>query len=119
MRPNVLGIFSLVALAAAAALAIQQSPNFSSLTTGLSIMTADSPDYRSVVVPLPYRETPRTISAPVPEKDFATAWSAAPPPSSGPAPAPEPMSGMEMGSSGGHDPSAGVAPSTGEPVAGR
>ncbi|GAB3733805.1 hypothetical protein GCM10027598_58750 [Amycolatopsis oliviviridis] len=74
MRPNVLAIFSVAALAAAAALAIQQSPNFSSQTTGLSLLTVDTPDYRFIVVPLPYREEQRIIRAPVPATEIATAW---------------------------------------------
>ncbi|MFI0805508.1 hypothetical protein [Amycolatopsis lurida] len=75
MRPNVLALFSGVALAAATALAIQQSPNFTSQMTGLTILTSDAEDYRFVVVPLPYREHPRTIRAPVPETEIATSWS--------------------------------------------
>ncbi|WIX98191.1 hypothetical protein QRX60_29445 [Amycolatopsis mongoliensis] len=97
MRPNVVAIFSVVALAAAAALAVQQSPNFTSQTTGFTILTADAADYHSVVVPLPYREQPRTIRAPVPETEIATAWST----SAQPAGHPESMSGMTM------EPSAG------------
>lgn len=103
MRPNVLGIFAIVALAAAAALAIQQSPNFSSLTTGLYILTTDARDYRYVVVPLPYREQPRTISAPVPEKDLGTARSTptalpqAGPETTAATPSAEPANDMDMG----------------------
>src|SRR5882757_3273383 len=74
MRLNVLAIFALVALAASVLLAIQQSPNFSSQTTGLYILTSNQPGYRYVTVPMPYREQQRTISAPVPPTEFGTAW---------------------------------------------
>ncbi|MEV7043730.1 hypothetical protein [Amycolatopsis sp. NPDC051061] len=95
MRSNVLAIFSVVAVVAAAAYAIQQSPNFTSQTTGLTILTVDAADYRSIVVPLPYREQPRTIQAPVPETEIATAWSG--PEASGQQP--ESMGTMDMGPS--------------------
>ncbi|MGW4132331.1 hypothetical protein [Amycolatopsis japonica] len=103
MRPNVLAIFSVAALAAAAALAIQQSPNFSSQTTGLSLLTADTPDYRFIVVPLPYREEQRIIRAPVPATEIATAWST---------PAPDPVAPPESSAT---PPVSPVTSSTGPP----
>ncbi|MCK2244251.1 MULTISPECIES: hypothetical protein [unclassified Crossiella] len=76
MRPNVLAIFSLVALAAAAAIAVQQSPNFTSQTTGISVLIAEDPYYRSAVVPLPYRERERIARAPAPEELLGPATAA-------------------------------------------
>ncbi|MGO1050331.1 hypothetical protein [Crossiella sp. CA198] len=71
MRPNVLAIFSLVALATAAAIAVQRSPNFTSQTTGISVLIADDPYYQSATVPLPYRERQRIARAPAPEELMA------------------------------------------------
>jgi hypothetical protein len=114
MRPNVLAIFSVVALAAAAAFAIQQSPNFTSQTTGVNILTSDSPDYQIVVVPLPYREENRIIQAPVPAPMIATAWADQvegldKPAEGASTPAPDDhMGSMPMEAS--HSETAGVAP---------
>ncbi|GAA2822496.1 hypothetical protein [Crossiella cryophila] len=68
MRPNVLAIFSLVALAAAAAIAVQQSPNLTSRTAGISVLVTEDPHYQSATVPLPYRERARIARAPAPEE---------------------------------------------------
>lgn len=74
MRPYVLPIFAVVVLAAAAALAVQQSPNFTSIRAELSVLTADTPYYRYVNVPLPYREPQRFIQPPLPEERVGTMY---------------------------------------------
>ena len=68
--PAVLGLL----VGAGAAVAVAQSPNFSSLTTDVTISTFDAPHGLRVVVPLPYREPRRTLLPPVEAERFDDVW---------------------------------------------
>ncbi|MFJ8962803.1 hypothetical protein ACIRG5_25775 [Lentzea sp. NPDC102401] len=59
---------------AGVAVAVAQSPNFSSLTTVVNVLTSDSTHSFQVTVPLPYREPQRTLLAPVPASRFDVTW---------------------------------------------
>ena len=74
MRRNVLAVFAIVGLAAVSAIAVQQAPNFTSMRAELTMLTANTPFYRYVNVPLPYREPQRTIHAPLPEELVITSY---------------------------------------------
>ncbi|MFD0205909.1 hypothetical protein B0I31_109143 [Saccharothrix carnea] len=70
MLPALLGLL----VGAGAAVAVAQSPNFSSLTTEVEIATSDSPHGLRVVVPLPYREPRRAVLPPVEAERFDDVW---------------------------------------------
>lgn len=72
-KPHVLLVG--LALVVFLAIAVAQSANFSSLTTGVSVLTADSSHGRVITIPLPYREAQRTLLAPVPAGQFDKTWS--------------------------------------------
>lgn len=74
MRLNPAATFATLALMAGIAAAIAQSPNFSSLTTEVKVMTSDSLHPYRVTVPLPYREPQRRLLAPVPANKFDETW---------------------------------------------
>ncbi|XVS61629.1 hypothetical protein ACQPYE_25430 [Actinosynnema sp. CA-299493] len=74
LNPRALTAVLGLLVGAGAAVAVAQSPNFSSLTTEVTIFTSDSEHGLRVVVPLPYREPRRTVVAPVGAERFDDVW---------------------------------------------
>jgi uncharacterized membrane protein len=74
VRPNTFVLVAALALVTGLAVAVDQAPNFTSLTTVVQVLTADSPHPLQVAVPLPYREPQRTLLAPVPAAEFDARW---------------------------------------------
>jgi hypothetical protein len=74
MRLNPRVLVPILGLVVGASAAVQQSPNFSSLTTEVEIATAGSPYALRVTVWLPYREPGRYLLPPVPADEFDEAW---------------------------------------------
>jgi hypothetical protein len=74
MRSKQLTVIAFVGVAIAAAIAVQQSPNFSSLSTQVRIVTSDSTSAHRVTLPLPYREPRRVVRPPVGANQFDTVW---------------------------------------------
>ena len=72
LKPRVL--FAALGLVVGVAVAVQQSPNFSSLTTELRIVTSDSRYPVRLTVPLPYREPQQALLPPVPAGEFDQTW---------------------------------------------
>jgi hypothetical protein len=74
VRPKPRVLLAIVGTAVCVATAVQGSPNFSSLTAEVKILTADSPYPLRVTIPMPYREEQRIIRAPVPADEFDEVW---------------------------------------------
>ncbi|ROP42032.1 hypothetical protein [Saccharothrix texasensis] len=74
LNPRALTAVLGLLVGAGLAVAVAQSPNFSSLTTEVTISTSDSNRGLRVVVPLPYREARRTLVAPVDAERFDEVW---------------------------------------------
>lgn len=74
MRLNPRVVFAVLLLLVGIALAVGQSPNLTSLTTQVSVLTADEPNALKVVMPLPYREPDRRLLAPVAPEEFDRTW---------------------------------------------
>ncbi|MFI9383532.1 hypothetical protein [Kutzneria sp. NPDC052558] len=74
MHPKTFMLLATLALVGFLAVAVAQAPNFSSLTTVVPVLTADSPHPLQVTVALPYREPQRRLLAPVPANGFDAKW---------------------------------------------
>jgi hypothetical protein len=75
MRLNPRVLLAVLGILLGAAAGVAQSPNFSSLTTQVQVLTVDSSHPLRVTYPLPYREPRRTLRAPIPADEFDEVWS--------------------------------------------
>ncbi|TDD61456.1 hypothetical protein E1263_07045 [Kribbella antibiotica] len=74
MRLNSPVLVAVLALLTGLAVGVAQSPNCTSLTTTIKVLVADSAHPVQLSVPLPYREPPRPLLAPVPAAEFDSTW---------------------------------------------
>ncbi|MFD9888079.1 hypothetical protein ACFWY9_01965 [Amycolatopsis sp. NPDC059027] len=67
-------IFWGIAFVAATLFAVEQSPNFSSYSAEVPVLTTDSYGYQYIDVVVPYQDDTHVVRPPLREDEIRTAW---------------------------------------------